>query len=282
MTWAEYLKSQGANDEAIKVLDTSDARKAFDVMQAEATAARNEGKAAKDKAEADRVKLETWFRDVATPEYKELERRAITAEAEAGKAKAAWQAAQERGLIDIAQLEALGYKKETTPTTIAAPAGGFDEKAWNQRLIDMANGAGDGLAAMQDIVLEHNLLFPDKPLRVRELRAEAVKAGKNIDVYWSEKYSVPAARDAREKKIKDEYETKLRKEGHDAAVLELAGKYANPETRPLMPSSNPFTVRKDSGRNVQPWQRQDDASVDRVVRATQKLIERTNSTAMVQ
>jgi hypothetical protein len=255
-------------------LDTPEARRAYDSLQIESEKVRAEAASVKEAAEQTSAKMRKWFDETAVPEYKEMERRAIAAEAEAAKARTAWQSAQERGLVDVAQLEALGYKKEAASAAPVAATSGFDEKAWNQRLVDIANGAGDGLAAMQDLVMEHSVLFPDKPLRVRELRAEAMRAGKNVDEFWTTKYNVVAAREAREKKIKEEYESKLRAEGAATERAKFASEYANPATRPLSPSSNPWTKRPDSGRDKQPWDRQDDASVDRVQRATEKLITR--------
>ena len=86
MTWAELLKSQGVADEDIKILDTPATRKAFEKLQADAEAAIKAGDDAKAAAKKDRDQLTGWFNETAVPEFKEMERRAIAAEAEAAKA----------------------------------------------------------------------------------------------------------------------------------------------------------------------------------------------------
>jgi len=280
MTWAEFLKSQGATDEDIKVLDTPVARKAFDKQQADAEAAVRAGEDAKAAAKKDRDQLTTWFNDVATPEFKEMERRAIASEAEAAKAKAAWNAAQERGLIDQAQLDALGYKKETNPPANSPLPPGFDPKQFIARdeAKQVFDQVGDNLAALEDLVMEHKLLFPDKSLKVRDLRREAVAAGKTVNEYWEQKYGVPAARQKYEDDRRTAYENKLREEGAAKARSDMASQYGNPEARPLVPSSSPFTKRVESGRDKQPWERQDDPVNDRVARATEKLLKRQAET----
>jgi len=283
-TYAEFLKSQGAGEEEIKLLDTPIGRKAYEKMLADADQARLDGEAAKAAAKKDREQLEGWFSTTAVPEFKEMERRAIAAEAESAKARAAWKAAQERGLVDLEQLKALGYDTgaPTTPAAPAAPAlpAGFDPAKYitTDSLKGLSDGVGDGLAVLQDIVMEHAQLFPDKPLRVRELRKEAVAHGKTVEQYWSEKYNVIAAREKKAADDKAAWEAKLREEGAAKARTELAAQYGNPELRPGVPSTNAFTKRAETGRDKQPWQRADDASNDRVQRATQRIIERQNVT----
>ena len=276
MTYAEFLKSNGASDEDIKVLDTAVARKAFEKMSADAEAARAEGLAAKEAAKKDRDQLTGWFNETAVPEFKTMEREKIAADARAAKAEAAWKAAQERGLIDLEQLKALGYDV-SAPAAPAAPKlpDGFDPAKFVTRddIKGVAESAGEGLAALQDLVMEHAQLFPDRPLRVRDLRKEAVAAGKTVEQYWTEKYGVVAAR---EKKVNDEreaYAKKLREEGAAAERAKYAS-YGNPDLRPPMPSSFTFTKKVGNEQAKQPWERSDDASNDRVNRATQRLIEK--------
>src|SRR5258708_2334700 len=162
MTCGEYLKSIGASAEDIKAMTEGSfaaaGQKAFEKMMADADAARAEGLAAKEAAKKDRDQLTGWFNETAVPEFKEMERRSLAAEAEAGKARAAWKAAQERGLVDLEQLKALGY--DTTPPVVKTPTGlpeGFDPSQFVTRndIKGVADNAGDGLAVLQDIVMEH-------------------------------------------------------------------------------------------------------------------------------
>lgn len=272
MTYAEYLKSQGATDEDIKLLDTPLARKGYDQMQAATAAA--ETRAAK--AETDRVNdrkvIEKWRDEQVLPEYAKMQNELVTSKANEAKARAAVQALQSQGLIDVAK--DLGY--DTPPAPNAPPANtpaGFDASkyATADQIRTTLDSAGDGLAALQDIVMEHAQLFPDKPLRVRELRKSAVAAGKSVEQYWLDTYGVPAARDARATADKTAYETRLREEGRKEAAAEYSSLYGNPDARPLVPSSNPFTPNVGKGREKQPWE-VGDRSNDRVQRATQAFL----------
>jgi len=277
MTYAEHLKSLGATDEDIKILDSPLARKAFEAQAAEADRARQEGEAAKAKAKETSDNLRKWFDETAVPEYKEMERRAIAAEAEAAKGRQAWKSAQERGLVDLETVKSLGYDGDAPkpPVTPTLPAGFDPSKFVTQTdITGLADRAGDNLAAMQDLVMEHAQLFPDKPLRIRDLRREAVAAGKNVDDYWMSKYGVAAAREKRESEIKAAYEKRLKDEGAAEERGKWASQYGNPDARPLVTSNSPFTRRTESGRDKQPWERQDDPVNERVARAAEKLIKR--------
>lgn len=280
-TYAEFLKSQGATDEDIKLLDTAIGRKAFDKMNADAEAARAEGAAAVAAAKKDREQLTGWFNETAVPEFKDMERRSLAAEAEAGKARAAWKAAQERGLVDLEQLKALGY--DTTVPPVKTPTGlpdGFDPSKFITRddIKGVADNAGDGLAVLQDIVMEHAQLFPDKPLKVRQLRQEAVAAGKTVEQFWLERYGVTAAREKKATDEREAYAKKLREEGAVAERTRLASQYGNPDTRPMVTSSFSFTKKTGNEQAKQPWERNDDASNDRVRRAAERLIEKQSGT----
>lgn len=279
-TYAEFLKSQGATDEDIKLLDTAIGRKAFDKMNADAEAARAEGAAAVAAAKKDREQLTGWFNETAVPEFKDMERRSLAAEAEAGKARAAWKAAQERGLVDLEQLKALGYDTNPANPNPANPnpslPAGFDPSKFVTRddIKGVADNAGDGLAVLQDIVMEHAQLFPDKPLKVRQLRQEAVAAGKNVEQFWLERYGVNAAREKKATDEREAYAKKLREEGAASERQRLASQYGNPDTRPMVTSSFSFTKKTGNEQAKQPWERNDDASNDRVRRAAERLIEK--------
>jgi len=280
MTYAEFLKSQGATAEEITVLDTTVGRRAFEKMQTDAAAAIAAGETAAAAAKADREKLNKWFNDTAVPEFKEMERRAIASESETAKARAAWKAAQDRGLIDVAISHDLGYDVDAPPPAPKDTPLDTSKYVTRDNLVETLKpsmeNVGESLATLQDIVMEHAQLFPDRPLRVRDLRRDAVAAGKTVEQFWTEKYGVTAAREKRDTDTKAAYEKRLRDEGAAEARKELASQYSNPDARPLVPSNSPFTKRPATGRDKQPWERMDDASNDRVARATAKLIERSS------
>lgn len=277
MTYEEMLRANGASDEDIKVLSNSAARKVFDTTQAqiaEATAARDASIKAKSDYEAQTKK---WYDEQIVPEYQRMQSETVVSKAEAARAKAAIIAARDQGLTDIAK--DLGWEVDPVKAAAAAAAAAspqFDASKYvtQDRLAELAENAGAGLAALQDLVMEHAQLFPDKPLKVRELRAEAVAARKSVDQYWLEKYGVPAAREKRDSEAKSAYESRLRKEGEDKVRQEFADRQM-PGNGPFMPSTSPLAPRTaalDPERGgKQPWQYGDQAN-NRVRKATQAVI----------
>ena len=163
MTYAEYLRSQGATDEDIKVLDTPLARKAYESMES--------------RLAAEQGKLDTYQKQV--DEYykttgataKKLENEAIVAKAEAARAKTALMAAQDQGLLDVAK--DLGYTPDDPAAKAAADRAAAD-RARDYYTRDEVKGvlesAGDGLAALTDAIAEHGMSFPTVPFNAREIR----------------------------------------------------------------------------------------------------------------
>ena len=140
-------------------------------------------------------------------------------------------------------------------------------------LVGEINKFGGSLAALEDMVSEHAYLFPGSRLNVTKLREEALATKKNVNQVWEEKYKVSEARAAREAADKKAYEDKLRKEGADAERAKFADQYGNPNLRTPEPSINTFAPRKEGERaGKQPWEVNQDLGMDRVRRATQKVI----------
>lgn len=271
MTYAEYLKSQGASDEDIKVLDTAIARKAFDKSQADLAAAQ----AAQAQAVADRTATEDWYRTKAVPEFTAKQNEVIAANANAARYKAALKAAKEQGLVDI-DIEDDGTPP-APPNGAHPPVPGIDTSKFvtMDHLAQVADREGDAIAIAQDIAFQHSQLFPDRPLNFRELRREAVAKRISVEQHWKEKYQVDSAIQARDKKRHDDELAKARDEGAKAERERLAGQF-NPQTATPMPSSSPFTVRKTQGdiRAKQPWEAPSESvlSDDRVSRVARKIL----------
>ena len=265
MTFAEYLKSKGADDATIAAMDTPLAREVFDAMQAKA-------------AEADTLRTNMKSYETKVGEYYETtkqqaekrDKELMLARAEAARSRAAILSLQEQGLVDVAK--DLGFDpKEPPKVEPAAP-----KYVTEADIMPAINNAGEGLAAVMDAMVEHNRLFPDKPFNARAIRQESVAAGKSFYDYWETKFNVRDARAAYEAKQKTDYESRLREEGAKAEREKLASMYANPNTRPAVPSSSPFVVKKSAdGKVEQPWAKSEDQrSDDRVRRATENLIKR--------
>jgi len=284
ITFAEYLKSLGTADEDVKALTegsfASTAKRAFDKLQADLAAEH----AAREAAEAARVAYEAsvdeWHKTKVIPEYQSMQNELIKVQAEEARAKRVLAAIQERGLIDVAK--DLGY--DPAPPKHAPSSGGdnnvpvLDPSKYFTRdeILQIAKGEGEAIAIAQDIAYEHAQLFPDRPLKFRELRAKAEAAKKPVEQFWMETYGVAAAREKREADAKAAYEKRLREEGATAERAKFA-EGANPFNRPLVPSVSPLAARPATGRDKQPWELgggEDGGrlQVDRVTRATQKVL----------
>ena len=278
-TYAEYLRQNGATDEEIKILDVASARKAYDGMVAAAALSAAEAAAARQQMADFKTQTDTWYNDVAMPNYQKMEREAITSKANEARARAAVLASQDEGLKAVAK--EMGW--ETAPViTPSVPASGapanFDPTKYvtMDRLNQFTQDAGASLARLQDMVIEYSQLYPNQRLNVSKLRDEALAAKSDVFAFYEKKFNIPAMRAEREKSEKDSYEKKLRDEGAAAARAELASTYGNPETRPMAPSTNPFAARPSSGRDKQPWEMGDQSGA-RVQRATKAVLDQSAS-----
>lgn len=273
MTFAEYMRSQGATDEDIKILDTPIARKAFENLQSTTATALAQSKADKEASEAYNARVDTYF-ESETEKRKVIENEIIVARSEAARAKEALKVAQERGLINVAK--DLGYEFDP-PKTKDTPAPVDTSKfATTDTLMKMAELEGESIAMMSDIAAEH-VWLTGQPLRnARELRREATQRKITLEQVWKEKYNVDKLRADKDAASLKERDDKIRAEERAKLTEEFASKYGNPDTRPLEPSRSFLTPRSaDSARAKQPWESGFDGeggSSDRVKRATQNAL----------
>lgn len=116
------------------------------------------------------------------------------------------------------------------------------------RTLEMGRGAIE-LDALE-CVSAHRDLFGQQ-LSVRQLVQDALAAKKPVVAYWEEKYNVPAKRTevaaaAHNKELSDAEERGYKKR---------IGEEANPATRALSPSKDPFWVPKPATTEaMQPWE----------------------------
>jgi hypothetical protein len=271
-TYAEYLKSQGASDEDIKLLDTSIARKAYEKMEEGVVRLAEERDAAKRAAKEYNDKANEWF-DTTTAAYKDMEKKYMSAESEKARAIALIKTAQDQGLIELAEKAGFNVPPKDTPP----PASGFDAEKYFTRddILRIANQEGEAIATAQDIAYQHQRLFPDKPLNFRQLRQEAVSRKLPVEQVWKDKFKVDEAISARDAADQAARDKKLIEQGEAQAREKFASQYGNPDTRPLAPSHSPFTPRPEGGRDKQPWDSNENALAnDRVARVTKKLMEK--------
>jgi len=275
MTYAEYLKANGATEDEIKVLDTTVARRAFDKSQTEAEEARAAAVKLEETMKNYETRVNQWYQENDS-KLKQVQNQAVASAAEAARAKAALMEAQKLGLHDIAK--DLGYEVE--PPKPAAAAAPDDRYLTMEKFQQAGDTFAANLTAMLDAANEHARLFPNVPFNAEALRREAQTQGKTLLPYWEEKYKVREAREQALAKQRDAEIAKWKAEGAKEKETELISRLGNPDMRPLVPSKSPFTVRPDDKlrNDNQPWNKSEtQLQNDRVTRAAQKLVERQTS-----
>lgn len=281
MTYAEFLRSQGATEEDVKILATPIAEKAFKVQADQLAAAQAQAKAELDARIQYEADSKTW-RDEVNGHYTKAKNDAIVAQVNEAKARALIDAAQKAGLIQVA--EDLGYvtAPPATPGAPAAPAPGAPPTTatgptWEQ-VRELAEAEGAAIALAQDIAAEHARLFPNRPINFRQLREKAKTSRKPLEQVWQEDFGVLAARQAAEDAKVAAHDAAMRAEGEAAAVARLASQYGNPDTRPMSPSTSPFAGRAATGRDKQPWEAPEgQLERDRISRAAQNVVKQLDS-----
>jgi hypothetical protein len=261
MTYAEYLRKQGASEDEIKVIVTPVAERAFASQQADLA-----------KANGTATAYKNWFDNEAIPAYKKMENELVASKASEARNRTTLLALQERGLLKLADI---GYDPATPAAAPAAPP--VDPRYVTlDQLKTVADGEGDAIAQAYDIGAEHASLFPGKALNMRELRRDAIARGVSVEQAWMDKFGVVQARSDMQAKVQADHDEKIRKEAYDKAREEFANTYGNPGARPPVSSTSPFAARPTSGRDKQPWE-VGDRAVDRVQRATKLVVERQSS-----
>src|SRR5271156_787991 len=119
-TYAEYLKSQGASDEDIKVLDTPIARKAYERLEAAVVSASERADAEKRAMDEYKTSVREWNDTKIVPEFQDLDRKATLATANEARLLAAIKTSQDEGLKAVAK--SMGYKLDDAPPPNAPPA----------------------------------------------------------------------------------------------------------------------------------------------------------------
>lgn len=266
-SYAEYLKSNGASDEDVKLMDTPLGRKTFDAMQSRMA----DADASKKKYEDVHAANLKWHEEVEGLNQKYLKER-DTALSNLAAEQAKVKKLGELGLIELAEAAEPG---STKPAAGETPA--FDASKYVDRdtLYSVAEREGDAIAAFADISAEHRELFPNDKISFRELRKEAVARKISVEQLWMDKYNIPKVRADRAAASDKARLDAAREEGRKQAEVELASKYKNPNVAPLVPSSTPFTDRPPSAVSdplQQPWNRSpSQMSADRVSRVMAKI-----------
>lgn len=276
-SYAEYLRSEGASDEDIKILDTAAGRRAFEKLQARLDEA--SGEVEKVRAvQADYEKqVDTWY-TTERDKNKSLQSQLIEAQSREAALKA-----QREGLLAVAR--DLGYDPDKLSPPVkppeTPPTGAFDpDKYTNEVILPLAKKESRAIAKMAMLTSEHARLGLPADVDWMAMLDDSERSGKSIEQLWTERYKVADVRAAQAKAAQDAHDKKIADDAVAAARGQWVSEYGNPNTRPLVPSTNTFTTRKDDNlRAKQPWEHNDSKlSNDRVERATKKLVEQTFGT----
>lgn len=282
MTYAEYLKANGATDAEVTVLDTPVGRRAFEKQQTELA----EAVRTRDLAVTDRTNYQTWYETQAVPAFDKKETELAAAKANEARVAALVRerAKTDEGLREVAKT--MGIEVDAPNTPPAASAGGteisraieeFKKQVYTRdEILQIARAEGKAIATMGKIIQEHERLFPNTPIVDWEgIREQAESSKKPFEQVWMEKFNVADARAKALKAADDARIATIVAEQVKAKEAELISRFGNPDTRPLAASSSPFVLRPATGRDKQPWETDGNAMQnDRVQRATQRAIER--------
>src|SRR5580698_182840 len=187
--YGDFLRTQGASDADIAVLDTPLAQKAFTQLQAERDAAA--------KAQADyKATADKWYQEEVIPQFTSMQQATALAKAEAAKAIELVRASSDAGMIELAKKA--GFEKELEAGRAPKEPSMDDKYVSRELLLQVAEREGDAIAIAQDIAYEHSRLCPDKTLNFQSLRRDAVARKVPVMQVWEEKYGIPALRTARE------------------------------------------------------------------------------------
>lgn len=118
----------------------------------------------------------------------------------------------------------------------------------DQRARELAAGAQGYYGEIFEIQHEHQALF-GKSINGKELMKEATLAKQTPEEYWKAKYNPEARRAELAKQTDDARITKIREEERAKVMSELA----NPATKPLSDSQNPFYDPKGTAAESDPF-----------------------------
>ena len=273
-SYAEYLKSFGATEEDLKVLDTPVARKAYDKMVADQEAAVNQEKQNSQQAmQGYREEMNNWYEQKVLPEWENYKTEAATAKANEARAQAIVREASKtnEGLKKVAENMGWDIEGNRSPAEVKKEQPTQGNYFTREETLNAFNKAEDAIALAQDLASEYSLYYPNQRLNMRQLNQEAKAARKPIEQYFNEKYKINEMRAKMEQDRQTARDEAIRKEEREKVQSEYASKYGNPMTRPPMPSDNPFAkINRPAADSKQPWERPN-GEFERVTEASKRV-----------
>ncbi len=249
----EILLARGYTEEELTSMATLLADQKFcAAIEAEANDA-DTHKTAAEKLQADLEADATWYRETAAPALTKATKDAIDAKEKAAGLEAKLQSMQDYGLLKVAEGEG-GKGKGTVVTDPKAVESNpnFDASKFvsTETFQQTASQFGNAIAMAQDIADDHKELFGTRlPGGVSKLREDYQKAvqtrrfGGSLREFYEDTYKVAAKRD----EISAAARTKEIADAIAAEKTKWVSEQANPMTRTLGSSRNPFTNRAQAG-----------------------------------
>lgn len=243
-----------------------------------------------DKAKKDLEDDAKWYQETAVPALNKATQDAITARKKQAELEAQLKAAQDYGLLKVADGQDKGNPPvNPNPNPNPSPDSSLDASKFVS--VDEFNNTraafGSAIAMAQDIADDHRELFgtrlPGGVTKLREEYQDAVSSRRyrgSLQQFWEEKYKVADKR--------NEIAAKSRQDEIDKAVADAKSKWiseqSNPMTRTPSSSRNPFVARTATttapdGKTVtapvsKPWERNEsERSGQRVSKFTGKVLQ---------
>ena len=272
MTYAEFLKAQGASEEEIKILVNAVSERAFAKMQEQAE---SDKKAALAEYEG---RVSKWYADEIKPNSEKTAKELASAKARAAAREAEIKSLQDQGLLEVAQVQ------DARAAAAAASAGGdpepFDPKKYNlvtqDSLAPFAAAQGKGMVKLATLMREHEKLgLPECDWN--DLYEQSAKANKQLPDYWADTYKVS---DVRAKKSAEAAAAHDAKVAADAIAKYKVDNGSLPGAAAPRPSGFAFTKKTGSAGDAKlsPWLVGDKEKEDRAVdNALRKISERSGT-----
>lgn len=213
------------------------------------------------KLASDLNSYDKWFTDELTPDYEKLRKEREDAAVENAGLKARMELIQKQGMRRQGQQQDPEAQAEADRIAREASDAERQRQQPQRKYVDedtfkgAFEATGTAIASAVNLARQHEKLFgADAELDMEVLYAEAKTAKMPVKAYWEKKFHVAEKREEIAKKRAEDNETRIRLDERNKMSVEM-GLGSNHETRNLMPSNNPFTNRKKSDGDKQPWER---------------------------
>jgi hypothetical protein len=284
-TLEQVLKARGYSDAELAALAPALNDPRFRKSLEEEISNADNLAAANQKLTTDMNAYDKWFMEEITPEHTKIlkEREDAIADAAASKARldllqrsrmqrqgenqdpaamAAARAEEERVAREASEAARLGLQPKTKYVDEQTFQGAFE-------------ATGSAIASAVNLARQHEKLFgADADLDMEVLYAEAKAAKMPVKAFWEKKYHVSEKRAEAAQKQGEAHDAKIRADERQKMSVEF-GLGSNPNIRTMVPSNNPFVIRKQKEGDKQPWEKTESELTNaRLTKAVEKAASR--------